>query len=228
MVASHKKSVDTCAACQHRHESPICSVDGAFDKVRSARTSKATEAGEALFHQGGVPEGLYVIESGLVKLETVTKEGAVHTLRLLGPGQILGYRALFSDEKYNASAVAVEASNICFLHKKTVNEILHDHPQVAVNLLCQISKDLKAAEGKWVTQIDKSTPERIAEALLFLSEKFHDQDWTRKEIAQWAGTTPETVMRTLAQFEKDGLISQNGRKIEILQKDQVIRKMNGA
>ncbi|MCK6599626.1 MAG: helix-turn-helix domain-containing protein, partial [Bdellovibrionaceae bacterium] len=62
------------------------------------------------------------------------------------------------------------------------------------------------------------------EAILFLQDHFKDQLWTRKEIAQWAGTTPETVMRTLSQFEKEGLIDQSGRRIIIIKRDKIQEK----
>jgi CRP-like cAMP-binding protein len=71
-------------------------------------------------------------------------------------------------------------------------------------------------------QMDKGASERVAEALLFLQENFANQNWTRREIAQWAGTTPETVIRTLAQFEKENLIHQKeGRHIEIINRDEL-------
>ena len=96
------------------------------------------------------------------------------------------------------------------------------HPELAMKLLSHISKDLRVAEEKWLGQMDKGASERIAEALLFLQEHFQHQNWTRREIAQWAGTTPETVIRTLSQFEKDGLIDQSdGRSIRIVLKDKL-------
>jgi len=78
------------------------------------------------------------------------------------------------------------------------------------------------AKEKWMDQMDKGASERIAEALLFLQDHFSHQNWTRREIAQWAGTTPETVIRTLSQFEKEGLIDQtDGRSIRILSKEKL-------
>ena len=64
--------------------------------------------------------------------------------------------------------------------------------------------------------MDKAALARVAEAILFLSDHFDHSHWTRKEILDWAGTTPETVIRTLSQFEKDGLIRLEGRDIVIL------------
>lgn len=73
-------------------------------------------------------------------------------------------------------------------------------------------------------QIDKGAPARIADALLFLNENFQGSSWTRKEIAEWAGTTTETVIRTLAQFEKEGIIQQNYKNFTILSEVKLNQK----
>jgi CRP-like cAMP-binding protein len=213
-----------CIKCENRESSPLCSVHGADDEVRRARSEVHFKAGQTIFYEGNSPIGLYVIQDGLVKLQTVSMEGSSNTLRLLTAGQALGYRSLFAEEPYRASAICVEDSTLCFIPKSILTDIVKNYPQVAMNLLAQLSKDLRTAEDKWVTQVNKGAPERVAEALLFLEDHFHDQPWTRREIAQWAGTTPETVMRSLSQFEKDGLISSHGRAYKILDRPKLLQK----
>lgn len=216
-----------CDKCETKDQSPLCSVDGASQEIESARSAVRFKAGQTIFYQGNEPIGLYVIQSGLVKLESVSPEGYSNTLRLLGPGQALGYRALFSNEKYQASAVTVEEGTFCFVPKATLLSVVKQFPNVGLNLLSQLAKDLRMAEDKWVTQVNKGAPERVAEALLFLDENFQDQPWTRREIAQWAGTTPETVMRNLAQLEKDGIIEASGRVYKIINREILIKKSAG-
>lgn len=190
--------------------------------VEKARVSCRFKAGQMIFYSGNDPLGIFTIQSGLVKLEVTSASGAAHTLRLVGPGGTLGYRSLFANEPYHASAVAVEDCELCFVPKAEIMNIFKNHPDLAMRLLSHISKDLRLAEEKWMDQMDKGASERIAEALLFLQDHFAHQNWTRREIAQWAGTTPETVIRTLSQFEKDGLIDQtDGRSIRILSKDKL-------
>ncbi len=156
-----------CETCEIREQSPLCSVEDARVEIQMARTWVHFQAGQTIFYQGNEPLGLFVIQSGLVKLESITSDGASHTRRLLGPGQALGYRALFAGEKYQASAVTVEEGNFCFLSKTVLIGVIKRHPGVAMNLLQQLSRDLRTAEEKWVTQVDKGAPERVAEALIF-------------------------------------------------------------
>ncbi len=213
-----------CSICESRYHNPLCSIDHLLGDISKARSSSTFKSGQTIFYQGNEPLGLFTVERGLVKLEVVNEAGQAHTLRLMGPGSILGYRSLFAKECYKASAIAVEDSKLCFLPKNFVFELFRSEPQVALNLVERLAKDLSDAERKWINQVDQEAPERVAEALLFLSEKFSGQNWTRKEIAQWAGTTPETVMRALSRFEMEGLIEQEKRSIRILDRSGLIKK----
>ncbi|NUN06067.1 MAG: Crp/Fnr family transcriptional regulator [Bdellovibrio sp.] len=211
-----------CQTCGMRVDSLLCSSPDVLLMMEKARVTCRFKAGQVIFYAGNDPLGIFTIQSGLVKLEVTSATGAAHTLRLVGPGGALGYRSMFASEPYHASAVAVEDCELCFVPKAEIMNIFKAHPALAMKLLSHISKDLRLAEEKWMDQMDKGAPERIAEALLFLQDHFTHQNWTRREIAQWAGTTPETVIRTLANFEKDGLIDQtDGRNIRILSRDKL-------
>lgn len=211
-----------CQNCGIRADGLLCSSPDVLLMMEKARVSCRYRAGQVIFYAGNNPLGIFTIQSGLVKLEVTTPTGGAHTLRLVGPGGALGYRSLFASEPYHAAAVAVEDCELCFVPKAEIMNIFKVHPELAVKLLSHISKDLRLAEEKWMDQMDKGAPERIAEALLFLQDHFTHQNWTRREIAQWAGTTPETVIRTLASFEKDGLIDQtDGRTIRILSREKL-------
>lgn len=212
----------SCQNCGTRFESLLCSTPDVLAMMDKARVTCRFKAGQNIFYAGNDPLGIFNISSGLVKLEVTSPSGAAHTLRLIGPGGTLGYRSLFANEPYHATAIAVDDCELCFIPKAEILAIFKSYPDLAMKLLTHISKDLRQAEEKWMDQMDKGASERIAEAVLFLQDHFSHQNWTRREIAQWAGTTPETVIRTLAQFEKEGLIDQtDGRNIRILNREKL-------
>lgn len=215
-----------CATCGIRSESLVCSTPDVVDLIEKSKVMTRFKAGQYIFYAGNDPLGIFTVREGLVKLEVTSETGVAHTLRLVGAGGALGYRSLFANEVYHASAIAVEDSVMCFIPKTDILSLFKTHPEVTVKLLSHISKDLRLAEQKWMDQMDKGASVRIAEALLFLQENFESQNWTRREIAQWAGTTPETVIRTLAQFEKEGLIDQTGpREIRVIAKDLLKQRL---
>ncbi len=216
-----------CQTCGMRFDSLLCSNPDVLHLIEKAKVTCRFKPGQVIFYAGNDPLGIFTIQSGLVKLEVTSATGTAHTLRLVGPGGTLGYRSLFASEPYHASAIALKDCELCFLPKAEILNIFKTHPELAMNLLSHVSKDLRVAEEKWVDQMDKDASERIAEALLFLQDHFTHQNWTRKEIAQWAGTTPETVIRTLSQFEKDGLIDQSdGRQIQVISREKLKDRAN--
>ena len=216
-----KSEVKNCQACGLRLDNVICSgPPDVLQILDRAKLSSVYKSGQYIFYSGNQPLGIYLVSKGLVKLEVSTATGHSHTLRIIGPGGILGYRSLFANEPYQASALAMEDVEICFIPKADMQLVFKNHPEIVLKFLNILADDLHQAEKKWMNQMDMGAAERIAEALVFLQDNFQNQEWTRRDIAQWAGTTPETVMRTLAQFEKEGLINQSqGRQISILDQD---------
>lgn len=145
-------------------------------------------------------------------------------VQIYGPGAVLGYRALFSSEPYQSSAIAVEEADVCFVPRNTIFDLVKREPDLALKFLMQLSNDFRMIEQRLQRISSYSASERIAEALLFLRENFDGKNWTRKEISEWASTTPETVIRTLADFETEGLIEQKGRSIKILDRSKLLDK----
>ena len=179
--------------------------------------------GQSIFYEGNHANGLFCIHSGKVKLSKLGEDGKEQIVRFAKAGDILGYRSLLSDESYHASATAMEDSSICRISKDKFNLLLENDPKLSVNVIRLLSKDLRGAEQLLIDITQKSVKERIAEALILLKETFGlhedgkslDVMLTRAEIADMAGTTTETTIRTLAQLSSDDLIELNGKKIVI-------------
>lgn len=203
----------------------MCSTGEAIsEKISRFKTSNNYKAGDAIFRVGDSPAGIFSVRRGIVKLESLNEEGHAHTHRFVGAGGILGYRSFFKGGTYTKSAIAMEETEICFLPKKEVLKLFSEHTELGFKMIYQLSADLESAETKWIDQIDKGASARVANALLFLNKKFSGSSWTRKEIAEWAGTTTETVIRSLAQFEKEGIISQNYKNFNILSESRLREK----
>lgn len=214
-----------CSKCESRSKGFMCSTSAAVsEKISQFKSHCRYKSGDTIFRIGDSPLGLFSIRSGVVKLESINEDGNAHTLRIIGVGGILGYRSFFQGDKYKKSAIAMEDTEICFLPGKEVLRLFGNHSELGLKMINQLSEDLTNAETKWVNQIDKGAPARVADALLFLNERFKGSNWTRKEIAEWAGTTTETVIRSLAQFEKEGIISQNYKNFNILSESRLREK----
>jgi CRP-like cAMP-binding protein len=227
MKHNHPQTSSDCEKYESKSKGFICSTsEEVSQRISEFKADCRYKAGDVIFRVGDSPLGLFSVRSGVVKLEALSEDGDAHTLRLVGAGGIIGYRTFFKGDAYKKSAIALEETEICFLPRKEVLELFNCHPELGLKMANQLSSDLDVAETKWVDQIDKGAPARVADALLFLNEKFSGTSWTRKEIAEWAGTTTETVIRTLALFEKEGIISQNYKNFTVLSEQKLNEKAN--
>ena len=214
-----------CNECATRSQSLLCSIkDNDLTTIDDAKFHQHYKAGQNLFYSGNPALGVFCILSGTIKLEVQDEEGKTQIAQVYTKGGMIGYRALFSEDLYLSSAIAVEQTELCFIPKTTIMELIKKNPDLALKFLKQLSDDFRMMETRLHRVSSNSAVERIAEALLFLRENFQDKNWTRKEISEWAGTTTETVIRTLADFETEGLIAQTGRLITILKRDKILVK----
>ncbi len=212
----HSKMSDCEHCLSQSHGFLTCASSEILQKVGEHKIGKTFPKGSHIFLGGEDVQGIYCVSSGLVKIYYSGENGKDHLLRVAGPGDILGYRALLSDEPYKASAMAAEKVEACFIPKDVFSAAIKNCPELALSLLGKISKEFGGAESRFSSVTDKEAVRRVAESLLFLKASFPDHPWTRKDIGEWASTTPETVMRVLSKFVDQGYIRSESRKIEIL------------
>lgn len=168
---------------------------------------------------------LYIIREGLVKLEIYNSSGVVATVRIAGPGQFFGYRSLFSREPAYFTATAIEKSKLCLVRKEDIPRILEKDSSFTMRLIEQLASDLKVADERWLAQFGDEAQFRIVRVLLDLDRNFPKHYWTRKEISQLAGTTPETVFRALSKFKSRGLVQVSDDGISILNREELLRSV---
>ena len=214
-----------CNDCQNFKGSVFCSLTGAeTESLEKAKVHHQYKAGQYIYYTGNHSTGIYCILKGKIKLEMDSDQGKTQIVQVVNEGGVIGYRSLFSDEPHLTSAIAIDSVEVCFIPKNAIQNLLIQHPTVAMNFLGLVSKEFRAMETRLQHASTHSASERIAEALLFLRENFDDKNWTRKEIADWAGTTTETVIRTLADFEQQGIILQKGRGIMIQNRGELLKQ----
>lgn len=183
---------------------------------------KELKRGDKVYKVSDLPQGLYFVEKGLIGLVVAGEGGHDHLVRLFKKDQIFGHRSLFAKEPYHASATALEGTSILFINKSDIKELMRSNCDFAEKLLELMAIELRLAEQKLISLTEKDVTSRIAETIIYLKEVFPTHNWTRQEIADFCGSTAATVIRTMAKFEDEGLITQNGREFQIVDKDSLL------
>lgn len=186
---------------------------------------------QTIFLQGNSSHGIFCINSGKIKILMINKDGRESIVRLVSAGDVIGHRAVFSDEPYHASAVAIEDSVVCFFDKEFIFEIIKKHHSVAIELLAKLSQTVKSAEANIADFVYKNVRERLAGLLITLKKTYGVQELngirldiklTREEMALMIGTTHETLVRLITELKDEGVIAQEGKSIFIIDEKKLI------
>lgn len=184
--------------------------------------SKQLKRGDIVYNMGDQPHELYFVESGLVGLFHIAESGKETFLRVFVKGSVFGHRSYFAEAPYHATAMALETTKLCVVTSEECKKICEEHPNLQQNMLKKLAKELGEAELRLAGLTDKSANSRITESLIYLKYKNPDHIWTRKEIAEFSGSTFETVARVMTKLSQKGFIEKVGRDYNILNVDKLI------
>lgn len=227
----------TCETCPSREEGIFCALEGAeLADIAEHKITNKYKKGQTLFVQGTHPFGIYCISTGNIKLSKVGQDGKESIVRIIGKGDILGHRSLFTQDHYSATATAMEDAEVCFIDKKYIMKVIEKEPTVSLNIINKLSKDMGAAEERISSLHQKNVRERLAELILILKEshgqKMEDGTYrlnlklTREEMATMIGTANETLIRFMTEFKHEGMIGQDGKTIIVLNEEKLIEWAN--
>ena len=232
---SIKNAETDCTLCNHRFKSVFNVLDEDESALMSSKKScRIYKKGNEIFQEGTLPYGLFCINSGKVKLTQTGVDGKEQIIHLATNGDVMGFRALLGNDKYSCSAIALEDSTICFIPKEVFLPMVESNPKLAMKVIHLFSDMLKDTENNITAIAQRTVKERIAQGLLLLKERYgFEQDGSvinvtisREEIANIAGTSRETAIRTLFELQKENIIELEGKKIKISDYNALVKASN--
>lgn len=175
--------------------------------------------GEIIFQEGAPAFGFYLIFSGRVKLVKRTLGGKKQILKLLGPGEMIGETTLFDKGVHIAYAKTLEDSEVGFIERGDFFDFLTKNTPVVFRIFERFSTELKAFQCKLTERSYNGSKERLARLILKVGES--GVELSRTELAEIAGVSSKTAIRTLGELEERGFISVKERKITILDEESL-------
>lgn len=223
----------------------IFKSDSAFsnlpDRVKvvflSQMIVKQFKKGQNIFTEGTYPAGIYFIKKGKVKKFKSLNGGREQIIYICSEGELLGYAAFLSEERYADSATSITDATIGFISRDKLLRLLDQYAELSNMLMKNLSHEYGVLVNFIATFTQKTVRERIALTLLILYEKFKDNVnennevqivLTRADFANIVGTAVPTLVRLLHDLKEGLLIRTQGRKIIILNKSQLFEIANVA
>jgi len=180
--------------------------------------------GEVVFAEGDPCQGLYVIESGTVRIFKTSASGREQVLTVEGPGSSIAELPVFDGGAYPASAVAASPASLLFISKNDFQALCLQHPDVALKVLRVVGARLRGL----VSIIEELSFTTVRHRLLALllreaSQKGRETDrgieftftTSNQELAFQIGTVRELVSRNLSRLQATGLFKMEGKTVII-------------
>lgn len=181
---------------------------------------ESKKRGEVLFRQGGFPKGAYWLISGKVKIFQETPDGQRQTVYIYSDGDLIGHRQLIAQEPHPVSAALLEDATIGFIAGETFFGLLHSSPFFARNMLTALAREFTVWMNRMTVFTQFHVRHRLILALLILCEQYRRSGLppgvvtiTRSELAEYVGSSLETVVRALNTLKANDLVRIHGRRI---------------
>jgi CRP/FNR family transcriptional regulator len=223
--ANHKFEV-SCSSCKLRElclPGTLCMED--LERVESiVYVRRRVKRGETLFNAGAEFNAIYAIRSGFFKSSVLDGDGREQVSGFFMGGELMGLDGL-GGGRYNATAIALEDSEVCVLPYALIEQMAREVPALQRHLHAVLAREIVREHGVMLLLGSMRAEERLATFLLNLSKRFQRRGYsasdfhlrmTREELGSHLGLKLETVSRLFSQFQSDGLIEVEQKHVRIL------------
>lgn len=209
--------------------------DRAAETLRTLRAyaiaERSIRAGQDLFGPGTKADALYVLREGWIFLYSILEDGRRQIVHFAMPGALLGFPAA-EGAIATFGAQALTVARVTIIPRKSLENLLNDHPQIGLSLAQLISQDLDVAFDQLTSVGRQSARERVARLLLELFMRYWSH-WpgngieemqlplTQEHIGDATGLTAIHVNRILRGLKQDGVVEFHYRRLRILNPDRL-------
>jgi CRP/FNR family transcriptional regulator len=204
-------------------------VDDQLEQVAAISITKEFKRGESIFFEGDDATGFYMVAAGKVKIFKMSLDGREQILHIFGPGEPFGEVPVFHGQPFPANAVALIRSNLLFFPRREFVDLVTSTPSLALSMLAMLSLRLRRFTSQIESLSLKEVPGRLAAHLVYLAKEQGRNDYVvldipKGQLASLLGTSPETLSRIFAKMSDEGLIRVDGKKIELLDYEELLER----
>lgn len=191
--------------------------------IDANRQMQQFKKGEVIFKEGEEVKGMYFIYEGMAKVHKKWGDDKELIVRFAKKGDIIGHRGLGNDILYPVSGTALEPLTACFIDLDFFKSSLRVNHDLTYQLMLFFAEELQESEKKMRNMAHMPVKDRVINALLKIQEKFGTNNEgfahltiTKQDIANFAGTTYETVFRVMNELVEEKVIKVSGKTFGIL------------
>ena len=194
-------------------------------KIEKIGSKRKYQKDEPILLEEDSGNALFVILSGNVKVSRSSNDGREVILTILGESDFFGEMAILDGLARSANVIATEEAVVFLIQRNDFLQLLHEHPEISIILLQELTARLRNADMKIKALSLKDAEGKVATVLLQIAEYSGkikagvveiSQLPIQQDLANMAGTSRETISRTLHSFAKRGFVELDGNKLRIV------------
>ena len=176
---------------------------------------------DVIIKQGSLASQIMILEEGMVKLN-FRESGKDTTFGFGTKGDFIGLMCSFVKKRLDFSAVAITPCRIRIFDRDVFEKLIEQNGKFAIYIVTMMSEMINETCHNFITLKHRNAGGSLATLLLNLIRVFGEHQliipFTREEMAHTLGYSKESIINTLSDFQKDGMISISGKNLEILDK----------
>lgn len=197
----------------------------AVERISNSGSRKFYKKDNVVLMEDDTGTALFVIISGKVKVSRTSNDGKEVILTILNESDFFGEMAILDGMQRSATVTALEDSELFILQRNDFLDMLKEYPEISITLLYELTKRLRAADMKIKALSLKDAEGKVATVILQIADDVGmikkgvveiEKMPLQQDLANMAGTSRETISRTLHTFAKKGLVELEGSKLRIL------------
>lgn len=213
-------AVDNCLNCSLKCFGNYNIDDNDKKKLNDSKREISYKRGETIIKQGSYANNQIFIKQGLVKIAVEGVNRKVLIVDILPSNNFLSFPATQPNSYYPFTSVALKNTSVCMMQNEIVFSLSEQYPEINNELMHHYENSFRHLYNKLTITATKNMHGRLASALLIIdNERFsHEniyQHITRREIAEFAGMSQESMVKIMQELKSDKIISVNGKSIVI-------------
>ena len=199
-------------------------TDSDLTKIASKMVPRVYEKGQMILLEESMGETFFIITQGAVKVTRLSADGREVILAILGESDFFGEMSLLDGEGRSAYIVANESAKVLTLSRNDFLDCLESYPKIAIALLEELATRLRKSDQQIESLSLSDSEHRIGITLIRLAGELGTIKQGhvtiknlpyQQDIANMAGTSRETVSRTLKLLEDKKLVRRENRNLTI-------------
>ncbi|HXS55319.1 MAG TPA: response regulator [Hanamia sp.] len=207
--------------------------ENALEKLTDSKIINHYKKKQRIYSEGNYPHGLYFLNSGKIRTYKINENGKELTIGLFNTGDFFGYNALLENGTYKESAETMEECEISTIGREDFEILINNNKEVAHKFIKLLAQNVTEKEEQLINLAYNSLRKRVADAIISLLRKYKkegDPDFiihiSREDLAHIAGTTTESLIRTLSDFKNEKLIEAEAGYVKVLNEKKLLAMLN--